>query len=126
MPEKKTPYAVVLMPDPVERDLVALTLLRLNCGAVACKDIIAAEEAIQTRPVDILIIDIVLPGASGLDLIREWKDWKNMEHCRTIVISAMRFSEIVTQAKLAGAVDFLVKPVDVDTILQRVSKWIKK
>jgi response regulator of citrate/malate metabolism len=49
-----------------------------------------------------------------------------MEHCRTIVISAMRFSEIVTQAKLAGAVDFLVKPVDVDTILQRVSKWIKK
>jgi DNA-binding NtrC family response regulator len=126
MPEKQNPYAVVLMPDPVERDLVALTLLRMQCGAVACKDIIAAEEAIQARPVDLLFIDIVLPGASGLDLIREWKDWKNMEHCRIIVISAMRFSEIVTQAKLAGAVDFLVKPVDVDTILNRVTKWIKK
>jgi DNA-binding NtrC family response regulator len=126
MPEKQNPYAVVLMPDPVERDLVALTLLRMQCGAAACKDIIAAEEAIQARPVDLLFIDIVLPGASGLDLIREWKDWKNMEHCRIIVISAMRFSEIVTQAKLAGAVDFLVKPVDVDTILQRVAKWIKK
>ena len=39
-----------------------------------------------------------------------------MQQCRIIVISAMRFPEIVNQAKLAGAVDFLVKPVDVDTI----------
>ena len=125
MTENDPPYAVVLMPDPVERDLVALTLLRLQYGAAACEDIIAAEEAILARPVDLLIIDVVLPGASGLNLIREWKEWKNMEQCRIIVISAMRFPEIVNQAKLAGAVDFLVKPVDVDTILQRVSKWIK-
>lgn len=126
MTEKDLPYAVVLMPDPVERDLVALTLLRSNYRAAACEDTIAAEEAILARPVDLLIIDVVLPGASGLDLIREWKDWKNMEQCRIIMISSMRFPEIVTQAKIAGAVDFLVKPVDVDTILQRVSNWIKK
>ena len=73
-----------------------------------------------------MIIDVVLPGASGLDLIREWKEWKNMERCRIIMISSMRFPEIVNQAKMAGAVDFLVKPVDVDTVLQRVSNWIKK
>lgn len=126
MPEKNAPYAVVLMPDPVERDLVTLTLLRMQYGAVACKDIIAAEEAIHARSVDLLVIDIILPGANGLDLIREWKDLKNMENCRIIVISAMRFSEIVTRARDLGAVDFLVKPVDVDTILQRVSKWMKK
>lgn len=126
MSDKKAPYAVVLMPDPVERDLVALTLLRLHCGAVACKDIFAAEEAIQNHPVDLLIMDIILPGASGIDLIREWKSWKNMENCRIIVISAMRFAEIVTQAKLAGASDFLVKPVDVDMILKRVGPLVKQ
>jgi response regulator of citrate/malate metabolism len=120
-----SPYAVVLMPDPVERDLVALTLLRLGCSAVACKDIIAAEEAMDVRKVDLLIIDVILPGGNGLDLIAEWKIKKNLSNCRIIVISAMRFPEFVNQAKLAGAVDFLVKPVDVEMIIQRVSKWIK-
>jgi response regulator of citrate/malate metabolism len=121
-----SPYAVVLMPDPVERDLVTLTLLRLGCSAVACKDIIAADEAIEVRKVDLLIIDVILPGGNGLDLIVDWKVRKNLSNCRIIVISAMRFSEFVNQAKLAGAVDFLVKPVDVDMIIQRVSKWIEK
>ena len=60
-----SPYAVVLMPDPVERDLVALTLLRFVARAAACEDIIAAEEAILARRVDLLIIDVVLPG--GVD-----------------------------------------------------------
>jgi two-component system OmpR family response regulator len=121
-----SPYAVILMPDHVERDLVALTLLRLGCSAIACKDIIAAEEAINAREVDLLIIDVILPGGNGLDLIAAWKIRKNLSNCRIIVISAMRFPEFVNQAKLAGAVDFLVKPVDVEMIIQRVSKWIKK
>jgi response regulator of citrate/malate metabolism len=126
MTDNFSPYAVILMPDPVERDLVALTLLRLGCSAIACKDIIAAEEAIEARKVDLLIIDVILPGGNGLDLIAEWKLKKNLSNCRIIVISAMRFPEFVNQAKLAGAVDFLVKPVDVEMILQRVSKWVKK
>jgi response regulator of citrate/malate metabolism len=126
MTDNFSPYAVILMPDPVERDLVALTLLRLGCFAIACKDIIAAEEAIEVRKVDLLIIDVILPGGNGLDLIAEWKLKRNLSNCRIIVISAMRFPEFVNQAKLAGAVDFLVKPVDVEMILQRVSKWVKK
>jgi response regulator of citrate/malate metabolism len=126
MIETLSPYAVILMPDPVERDLVALTLLRLGCSAVACKDIIAADEAIEVRKVDLLIIDVILPGGNGLDLIGEWKMRKNITNCPIIIISAMRFPEFVNQAKLAGAVDFLVKPVDVEMITQRVSKWIKK
>jgi response regulator of citrate/malate metabolism len=125
MTDGLSPYAVVLMPDPVERDLVTLTLLRLGCSAVACKDIIAADEAIDSRKVDLLIIDVILPGGNGLDLIAEWKIRKNLSNCRIIVISAMRFPEFVNQAKLAGAVDFLVKPMDVEMIIQRVSKWIK-
>jgi response regulator of citrate/malate metabolism len=120
-----SPYAVILMPDPVERDLVALTLLRLGCSAIACKDIIAADEAIEVRKVDLLIIDVILPGGNGLDLIAEWRSRKNLSNCRIIVISAMRFPEFVNQAKFVGAVDFLVKPVDVDMIIQRVSKWVK-
>jgi response regulator of citrate/malate metabolism len=125
MTDGLSPYAVVLMPDPVERDLVTLTLLRLGCSAVAGKDIIAADEAIDSRKVALLIIDVSLPGGNGLDLIAEWKIRKNLSNCRIIVISAMRFPEFVNQAKLAGAVDFLVKPVDVEMIIQRVSKWIK-
>jgi DNA-binding response OmpR family regulator len=126
MIETLSPYAVILMPDPVERDLVALTLLRLGCSALACKDIIAADEAIEVRKVDLLIIDVILPGGNGLDLIGEWKMRKNITNCPIIIISAMRFPEFVNQAKLAGAVDFLVKPVDVEMITPRVSKWINK
>jgi DNA-binding response OmpR family regulator len=126
MTETLSPYAVILMPDPVERDLVALTLLRLGCSALACKDIIAADEAIEVRKVDLLIIDVILPGGNGLDLIGEWKMRKNITNCPIIIISAMRFPEFVNQAKLAGAVDFLVKPVDVEMITPRVSKWINK
>ena len=126
MDAKTSNYAVVLMPVPVERDLITLTLLRLGFQAVACKDIIAAEEAIERQPVNILIIDVILPGANGLDLVMDWKKKENMVNCKVIVYSAMRFPEYVSQAKLAGAVDFLIKPVELDVIIDRAKKWTTK
>lgn len=119
-------YAVVLMPVPVERDLITLALLRLGFHAIPCKDIIAAEEAIERQPVDLLIVDVILPGANGLDLVMEWKNKGKIEHCKVIVYSAMRFPEYVSRAKLAGVVDFLIKPVELDVILNRAMKWLKK
>jgi DNA-binding response OmpR family regulator len=126
MPSQGSPYAIVLLPNAVERDLITLTLIRLGCKAVPCKDIVSADEAIDVQPVDIMLVDVILPGANGLDLIADWKKRVNMENCRTIVLSAMRFPEFVARAKDAGADDFLVKPIDVDAIIQRVSKWIKQ
>ncbi len=121
-----SPVAVVLLPNAVERDLITLTLIRLGCKTIPCKDIVTADESIDVQKVDILIVDVILPGANGLDLIADWKKRDNMQNCRTIVISAMRFPEFVTRAKQAGVDDFLVKPIDVDAIIHRVSKWTKK
>ncbi len=61
-----------------------------------------------------LLLDLFLPGCSGLDLLREFKSIgvRLGRPIPILVVSACGFREVVEQARELGAVDFILKPVD--------------
>jgi YesN/AraC family two-component response regulator len=69
----------------------------------------AALELIKKSDFDILIVDVRLPGKSGIDVIRETKLMK--PYIRSIVITAFPSVELAVEAMKYGAVDYLVKPI---------------
>lgn len=80
----------------------------------------SGEEALQLisqTDFDILIIDVRLPGKSGLQVINEAKDLKPQLKC--IVITAYPSVELAVDAMKMGAVDYLIKPVAPE-LLERV------
>jgi DNA-binding NtrC family response regulator len=73
-----------------------------------------ALELIKKKDFDILIVDVRLPGKSGIEVVREVKQTK--PYIRSVVITAFPSVELAVEAMKQGAVDYLVKPIRFDEL----------
>ena len=71
-------------------------------------------EAIQSNPVDLVLLDIGLPGMSGIDILKEIK--KRYPDVLVIMITANDDIETVITAMKLGAYDYVVKPINMDAL----------
>jgi YesN/AraC family two-component response regulator len=83
-----------------------------------------ALELVKKQDFDILIVDVRLPGKSGLEVVKEAKDIN--PYIRSIVITAYPSVELSVQAMKLGAVDFVVKPVRVDDLEKLIYENLSK
>lgn len=85
-----------------------------------------ARKILQANVIDLLILDIRLPGISGLDVLKEVKiDYPYME---VIIVSAHGDMETVIKAMRLGAFDYLRKPfrfLDIQIAIERTQKYIQ-
>lgn len=85
----------------------------------------SAEEArkmLQERSPDLLIQDIYIPGASGLELLQTAKQ-KNPKVC-VIIIAGSADGDLGQKALKEGAWDFVVKPAELDRIGNLIELWL--
>jgi two-component system phosphate regulon response regulator PhoB len=119
---------VTAKPDPPAADKTVLiceddpnlrTLVRLALGDDDYRFFEAPDGpsglalAERTDP-DLIVLDLMLPGRSGLDVLRELRNGDNFAETRVIVISA--WSDSDAAAIEAGADRFLAKPFDPDEL----------
>jgi two-component system chemotaxis response regulator CheY len=110
--------------DRIVADLVSLTLERMGYKVkVTSKpsEILALMAEVKPR---LVLLDIFLPGWNGLDLLRDMKRAGWLKTSKVLVLSALGFREVVQQAVMLGASDFLMKPFDVDVLVEKVEKTI--
>jgi signal transduction histidine kinase/DNA-binding response OmpR family regulator len=69
---------------------------------------------------DLILSDIMLPGQSGLDLVRLVRQDPRMAHIPIILLSARAGSEAAVQGLAAGADDYVVKPFEPVELLSRL------
>ena len=88
----------------------------------------AAEgrKVLSDHEIDLLILDVRLPGVNGLDILKEVKvTYPNME---VIIISAHGDMETVIKAMRLGAFDYLRKPfrfIDIQIAIERTQKYLQ-
>ena len=114
---ERWPHAAVLVVDdePGMRHFLERTLAP-RVGHVACAE--SAEEAdalVQRHRFDLVILDIALPGKSGLQWLRELR--ASGIASDVVLITAFADLETAIEALRAGASDYLLKPVRVTQIL---------
>ena len=89
-----------------------------------CHDGHAALDALQA-PVDLLLLDVNVPGRDGFEVCRAAREREQPGHRTTIVMITGRHD---TASKLlafsVGADDYLVKPLDVRELRSRVGRWV--
>ena len=112
--------------DRVVADLLSLALRELGCEVkVTTQESVVRDGLIQWKP-DLLILDLFLPGTSSLDLVRECTaiGKKVGRSIPVLVISSLGFKEVVEQAREFGAVDFVLKPVDLDIFRRKALMYL--
>jgi len=112
----------LLVVDDVDanRDLLTRWLTKRGFRVVAAPDGLAALHLVRTQPIDLVILDVTMPGMSGLDVLRELRATVGAADLPVIMATARSRSEHVVEALDLGANDYVTKPVDFAVLHARV------
>jgi DNA-binding response OmpR family regulator len=70
---------------------------------------------------DVILLDMVLSGKNGRDILEYIKGGRETRHIPIIMFSAYPSAE--ETARMAGADDFVAKPFDIDILLTRIARF---
>ncbi|MDQ6814647.1 MAG: response regulator [Bacteroidota bacterium] len=97
-----------------------LCLRRDGYEIICCIDGLDAMEKIQLLKPDLIIVDIMLPYFSGLEIIGKVKQDENA--VPVIVISAMGQQTVVEEALRLGADEYISKPFNLALLVSQISR----
>jgi DNA-binding response OmpR family regulator len=105
-------------------DILNLVVFKLNQAGhhtVAVTDGVAALAAIEAGPTRLAILDIMMPGLSGLDVLRHLRADEATRDQRVILLTAHARDSDVDTGFATGANDYIIKPFSPRELLLRVN-----
>jgi class 3 adenylate cyclase/CheY-like chemotaxis protein len=79
-----------------------------------------ALEMLGAEPYDLVLLDIMMPEVSGLDVLRALRQTHSRAERPVIMVTAKDQSEDIVEALKLGANDYVTKPIDLPVILARI------
>jgi CheY-like chemotaxis protein len=117
----KSPVVLVIDDDEFTRHFVARTLESGGYTAVAAEDGPRGLAALAAGPVDLVLMDIEMPGLSGIETTKRLRERWPPEKLPVIMLTGHGERESVIGAIDAGASDFIVKPCSRTALLAKVA-----
>ena len=117
------PLALVIDDEPDIRELLSLTLGRMDIDTAVAGDVKSAKAQLTGKQFDICLTDMRLPDGDGLELV-EWMQ-KHSSGVPVAVITAHGNVETAVQALKLGAFDFISKPLDIKNLRNIVENALK-
>lgn len=119
------PKTVLIVDDEMSTTQLFGMMLELEgYRPLVATDASSALEALRQRMPDVMIVDVMLPGASGLDLCRQVRNELGLEHLPIVIVSAKSQLEDVRAGVAAGATIYLTKPVTKAELLSAVRQAV--
>lgn len=116
---------VLLVEDDVTiSDLVAYNLRRAGYRVIQEYNGRAGLDTALAQSVDLVLMDLMLPGLDGLSASREIARAK--PRVPVIIVSALTDREKLLEGFGVGADDYVTKPFDLDVLLARISASLKR
>ena len=89
------------------------------------KNIEIAKTILAKTIVDLILLDMDMPGVSGMDFLDILHETQSFYHIPVIIVSSYGTPDIILDARSKGAVDFVVKPVSPRILLSKIHSTIK-
>lgn len=119
--------AKILVVDDNETNIEIITHILLNQGyevAVAYDGEYALELA-EALDFDLILLDILLPGISGLDVAKRLLTMERSKNTPILFLSALNETSDIVKGLETGAVDYITKPFQESEIVARIRTHIK-
>jgi len=117
------PCALVVDDEPDIRELLELTLARMDIDSQCAADMSQARTLLQQRSFDLCLTDMRLPDGNGIELVEYIQ--RAQAELPTAVITAHGNMESAVSALKAGAFDFVSKPVELQMLRNLVTTALK-
>jgi DNA-binding response OmpR family regulator len=118
---------VLLAEDDADiRLLVTLKLTRAGYQLRAFSDGLSALADAREHPPDLAILDVMMPGMSGLEVCRELRNDPATADIPVILLTALAQEAAITAGGAAGADDYIVKPFSPRDLAIRVGAMLAR
>lgn len=118
--------ARVLVVDD-EKDFIELFVNRFrkrNLDVWGVESGLAALDFLAQNPIDVVVLDVRMPGMDGIETLREIK--KRHPFTEVIMLTGHGSVESGLQGMSYGAYDYIMKPFAIDDLLERINKAFER
>jgi DNA-binding response OmpR family regulator/tRNA A-37 threonylcarbamoyl transferase component Bud32 len=119
---KSSSGATILVVDDEElnRDMLSRRLHQRGYAVKTAPNGTAAVQTIVSERIDLVLLDLMMPGMSGMDVLREVRATHSADALPIIMATARDSADDVVSALAAGANDYVTKPIDFRVALARI------
>lgn len=95
--------------EPSIRDLYSRQLTKAGYEVVQAEDGTKALDALKSNTFDVILLDIMLPGINGLQVLREFKTQNPNSPTKVILLTNLGQDTVIKEGFTLGAVAYLIK-----------------
>lgn len=114
------PDILIVEDEAFNRDIMARRLQARDYNLRYAENGDQAREQIQTAKPDLILLDIMMPDISGLELLHELRQTWSMVDIPIIMVTALDEDERLIQALELGANDYVTKPINFPVLIARI------
>lgn len=122
---KEHPYKVLIVDDnPVNVKVIDVRLKKLGVETTCLTDSRMAIDTIKDGGFDLILLDVVMPDVSGLDILKWVRERYSAMRLPVIMVTAKIENQDLIEAMQIGANDFITKPIDFQIAWARIDTHI--
>lgn len=121
-----TTRVVLIVDDDDEGvEVVQSFLTATGYRVLAARNGVEARQILESRPVDLVLLDVDLPDKRGTTLLREWRTERGLQDLPVLMTTALDAADEMVAAFNAGANDYVIKPFDFGVLAARIAAHLR-
>jgi len=115
---------LVVDDNEMNRDMLSRRLAKRGYAVDTAAGGAEALEMIAAKPYDLVLLDVMMPGIDGFEVLRRVRETRSPTQLPVIMATAKDQAQDVVHALEAGASDYVTKPLDFSVVMARVGTQI--
>lgn len=112
--------------DELIRELLSHRFHRMGTSVITAKSGPEALQRIKSERPDAVVLDIMMPGMSGINVLKQMKEDEALKKIPVILLTAKSQQQNILLGLESGAHDYITKPFDTDEVVVRVTGIIQR
>jgi len=123
---KHQPRVLIVEDEPAIAELISVNLQHAGFTAVVVQDSVTAQRELDAVLPDVILLDWMLPGQSGLSLARHWRKQARTKSIPILMLTARGDEPDKIAGLDAGADDYITKPFSTQELLARIRAVLRR
>ena len=123
---KHLPRVLIVEDEPAIAELIQVNLKHGGFTPVLAYDSVAAQRELDAELPDVILLDWMLPGQSGLSLARHWRKQERTKGIPILMLTARGDESDKVAGLDAGADDYITKPFSTQELLARIRAVLRR
>ncbi len=123
---KHLPRVLIVEDEPAIAELIAVNLQHGGFIAVVAQDSVTAQRELDAVLPDVILLDWMLPGQSGIALARHWRKQARTKSIPILMLTARGDEPDKVAGLDAGADDYITKPFSTQELLARIRAVLRR